>query len=409
MTKRKDVPKKKKPVEAALSQAESMELQMILDRLGVQDPDGESFANYLESLRKMLKGREALVAGLLEKLSRTPNEVGFRTYLALENLVIDKQLARVNKQTAYRFAQKGFQGPGEAPAPEKVVLVQKEAKIAIAHRIVAPGALWFFSSLVPTPDDSAQIMVTALLEPTTREPYIRVAESPARVYKKFVEGLTAQGSEYRACEIPVEHAASLFFEMLKFRKGTVATQEITEASRRLRKYHDRELGAYAAEVMAGEGSAPDAGIPKVGEVVVQDDWAWILFSREELTPYRQKILDIDSSVLVVSPEIKRERVLDVVKLAAGDLCVSAKREFLTRYFEEKALTAKLCGDGEDAVNAWCVARHLKTLENPAESTFVQDVVFVSLATHWPEEMPEAEQEKKMDPYQATDSGLIIPR
>ena len=46
----------------SLTRGESDELQMILDRLAVQDPEGESFEGYLHSLRNSLSGRPLLAA-----------------------------------------------------------------------------------------------------------------------------------------------------------------------------------------------------------------------------------------------------------------------------------------------------------------------------------------------------------
>lgn len=409
MIKRKDVPKKKKQAEVVLSPAESLELQMIVDRLAVQNPEGESFENYLESLKKMLKNREMLVAGLLDRLSRAPTNVGFRTFVALEDLVTEKQLARVNRQTAYRFAQKGFQELDDTPVPDKVVLVPKETKNAVAHRVLAPGAMWFFAALVPDADYASSAMITALLDPGTREPFVRVSEGSGRTYRKFVEGFAERAGGFKLCEVPIEHAALLFSNILKYRKGNTATSEIDDVSRLLRPYLNREGASRLSGLVADTEGMPKIEDVKLEQVVARDDWPWILFSQEEMTPYKQRLLDIESAVLVVSPGIKEERIRDLIRRAAGELCDARKVDFLGSVFEERALVAKRCRSTGDAAMARAVAVHLRTLENPAESPFIQDIVTVSLAAYWPDELADAEPREERDPYQETPSGLIIPR
>ena len=80
-------PKKGHTPEISLTQEESNELQMILDRLEVQDPEGESFTICLQSLKESLKGRENLVAALIERLGKNPSPVGLKTVAALQDLV----------------------------------------------------------------------------------------------------------------------------------------------------------------------------------------------------------------------------------------------------------------------------------------------------------------------------------
>lgn len=53
MSRKLDLKKNKNP-ELHLSNEESQELGMILDRLSVQDPEGTSLDNYLQSLQKVL-------------------------------------------------------------------------------------------------------------------------------------------------------------------------------------------------------------------------------------------------------------------------------------------------------------------------------------------------------------------
>ncbi len=118
MSRKQNIIKKGKD-DLSLTREESDELQMILDRLAVQDPEGESFEGYLHSLRNSLSGRPLLAAALIDRLSRNPGQTGFRTFQTLEKTVETSPYKRNLKQAAYRFSQKGFTAAEQISAPGK--------------------------------------------------------------------------------------------------------------------------------------------------------------------------------------------------------------------------------------------------------------------------------------------------
>ncbi len=77
---RKQIVIKKGKEDLSTSREESDELQMILDRLAVQDPEGQSFDGYLHSLLNSLSERPLMAAALIDRLSRNPALTGFRTF-----------------------------------------------------------------------------------------------------------------------------------------------------------------------------------------------------------------------------------------------------------------------------------------------------------------------------------------
>ena len=92
---------------------------MILDRLAVQDPEGESFEGYLHSLGNSLSERPLLAAALIDRLSRNPSRTGFRTFQALHKTIEASPYKRNLKQAAYRFSQKGFKAAEQISALRK--------------------------------------------------------------------------------------------------------------------------------------------------------------------------------------------------------------------------------------------------------------------------------------------------
>ena len=191
MSRKQSVIKKGKE-DLSLTAEQSDELQMILDRLAVQDPEGESFEGYLHSLRNSLSGRPLEAAALIDRLSRNPAPTGFRTFQCLETIVESSPYKRNLKQAAYRFSQKGFTAAGQTSAPEKVVLIQGEQRKAAAHLLMVQGTMWIVSALIPEASTGSYVLLTAFLEDDFATFNVRVAEaSSPKLYRDYLQVLSA--------------------------------------------------------------------------------------------------------------------------------------------------------------------------------------------------------------------------
>ncbi len=115
MSRKQNVIKKGKE-DLSLTREESDELQMILDRLAVQNPEGQSFDGYLHSLLNSLSGRPLMAAALIDRLSRNPGLTGFRTFQTLKKAVETSPYKRSLKQAAYRFSRRLQGGGGDLRA-----------------------------------------------------------------------------------------------------------------------------------------------------------------------------------------------------------------------------------------------------------------------------------------------------
>ena len=153
--------------------------------------------------------------------------------------------------------------------------------------------------------------------------------------------------------------------------------------------------------------------PKVhlGEVNATDllnavDWSWLAFSKDELASYWQKVQDLENPVLVIPKEVQQERTADLMKTAANELCVGKTRFLYRRFCEEQALWLKLCSRDKLAESAWIAAQHLQTDSPACDNPVVLQMVMLSLHYHWPKEFED--KERQAEPFQRTESGLIIP-
>lgn len=172
---------------------------------------------------------------------------------------------------------------------------------------------------------------------------------------------------------------------------------------------------YAYEVMKEGGDVAavprDADIEPILELLPV---RWLLFSAEELKPWREAIVTASSSVLVVSDEMKYQRIEELIRKAADAQCVAGKRSFMQRFLEEGALWLYLTRRSAEAASVWKTVQHLARGGSPSENPFVVQLIAASLRQHWPDDFREdggLERQLRADAglYRSTESGIILPR
>ena len=405
MSKKQDV-KRNKKIEFHLSPEEVHELGMIADRLAVQDPEGESLGNYLRSLRQALSGRDHLIAALMEQLSRNPSLVRFKAYLTFRDSIQQKNLQKTIKQAAYRFSQKGYMEERDEAA-EKVVLIQKEVRKPLSYVIPADGTYGFFAALIPESRYPAPVAVTAFFEDNFDQLHVRVVETSFRSFREYLQRIADDVKDRKLGEVPLWHAARLFFEMIDLYSVKSTTPQIEEAKKLLEPYHDPGRKPYVYELMQ-EVPDPEVQIRSVDLDALSDavDFMWLILPQKELQPYYERIQEVSNPVLVVPPEVQRERSEDWIQKAVEELCSGSRRLVYQRFFEEQALRFKLSSDDALAMSCWIIAQHLKSRAQVSENPVLRDLIVVSMAYYWPDDFGLVRgEEHDLTPSQ---SGLILP-
>ncbi|MDR3555336.1 MAG: hypothetical protein P4L55_11320 [Syntrophobacteraceae bacterium] len=398
---------KKAKGQPELTPEETAELDMIFDRLAVQDPEGESFAGYLKSLCGSLSERPSLAAAIIDRLSRNPNPIGFRTFRALEGLVEGSPYKRSAKKAAYRFSQKGFAPAENMSAPEKVVLIREEQRKAVAHLFQVQGAMWIVSALVPEVSTGSYALVTAFLEDDFSTFNVRVAESSGQKrYREYLQMLSTH-SNRRPTEVPLRHAAKLFFEMLDFWTGKGTYAHLERGRDIFARYHEPDTKPYVYDLMP-EIEHPEQFFDEVEvDRLLEDmDLSWLSFAKEDLAPWRQKLKDLDNAILVIPREVLTERSLDLLRSAGDTLCAGKKRLLFTRFFEEQAMAFKLLDDEQKARWAWIIAEDLAGESPAGKNPVVSRIIMSSMHSYWPEDFPQSSEPAEQE--HRTESGIILP-
>jgi hypothetical protein len=412
---KKRKPEKSKVAVETLSPEELQELEMIIDRLQVQDPEGESLPNCLESLRTALSSRETLASALMENIGRNPSDVGFQVFLAFRDLFQSKDYKRLIKQTAYRFTQKGYaeEQKAEAEVERQVTLVRKEERKAAAH--IVPGVRDVFglmAVLLPEERIAGPSAIPVFLECPLLLADVSVAEGTQRIYKEMVREASEAFGGAKPYEVPVWHAARLFFDAVQFSGKRGLPSNIESVKLLLKPFYDPQRAPYAYELMPPvDNPGVDLDDADVHALIKAIPFNGLIFPQNDLLPFFQKIENLGHSTLVVSQDIKQDRVTDILKEAADSICTGEVKTSYERFFEEMALRFKLTGKEDLAQFAWITAQHLRSVSRVSENLFIMHLVTSSMARHWPElsPPPERRQQQEEEPYERLESGLIIPR
>ena len=398
-------PRKSEP---PLHPDEAAELQIIVDRLSVQSPEGESFNNWLQSLRKSLEGRERLVSALLQALSRQPSDAGFRAFSVLKDLVSEKSFVKGVKQAGYRFSQKGYSLETEGAEAGPVVLVAPEARTSQAHMAVGPMGYLFLTALISPSPASDPVCVAAYFEKQLTQLSVQCSVTTTRLYRELIQRTNGL-FRFPLCEIPVWHAARLFREMGLWGGGMPATADARQAVQLLSSCEEARRFPYAHELMEPienlEAEMRDLDLEPLFDVIPM---SYLILSREEVSPLAQRLRELESSVLVIPHEIKMARMDALLDSAVEELCSGERKERVRRLFEELALWLRLSRQGDLARKAWLVAQHLERSATWWKNLMLGQLVYTSLTHHWPDVfgLREAPEESSRA-YHETQSGLIL--
>lgn len=408
MSKKQDSKKTRKP-EVRLSEEEALELEMILDRLSVQSPEGQSLESYIRSLRKALSGRENMVAALVEKLGKSPSEVGYRTFSGVQDLLEDRSNRRIARQVLYRFQQRGLGvASPEKLDPRRVILVQSESRQSLAHFSPLPEGFWLLSALIHAPGLFDPYLIMAYAEEGFRRMSVRVAESSPKQYREHVLELSGQLPR-KPCAIPIWHMARLYWELAGWCGGSEDPSELEMGRQLLRPHYNPERLPHAYDLLPSVDRPEELLYDIDANVLLEHTpCEWLFLPKDALLPYWEKIQGIETSLLVVSRQIQEERTQRVIETAVDELCTGKTRSLWQRFFEEEAMWLQLSGKSDMARWAWITAKYLAGDARPSESMVCMKILGTSLRYHWPEAFRAPVERDGTDSFYQTDSGLIVP-
>ena len=401
---------KQKRVAAVLNPDLAQELEFILDRLVVQDPNGASLESYLQSLRSALAAKEALAVALMDRIDRRFGDVGYRVLRTLRDLFPSKAFRTTYRQAEYRMKQAGFGEHAAAEDTAAAVLVPGEVKKPVAHvSPISPDGHWFLTALLP---DEQQVRTTifALIGFPFQCEDLRVIASSLGEYRQLQNHL-ARNFTLPYQEIPPSHAAQVIMELLD--KGLAGTgRQHEKAARKLLAPFCEPGRSLLGEELTPTATPADQPPSSEDARTLAEGlpMAALTFSKEDLQPYWDKIRQVDESILVVSNVIKEDRVRGIMAEAADRICDGAMRTDLRRFFEEQAGYFHRVGKTPLAMILWKTALHLQSLQPASLNPVIMEFITTSFYLHWQSDFPQGNEdgtEEEEENTYRSDSGLIL--
>ncbi len=387
---------------------ERRELDIICDRLYVQDPDGESLDRCLQTLKTTLVGRDALVAALLDRLSRKPAAVTLRVYREFKDLVTAKGLQRTLRQVEYRLRQRGLVGDRDAGQEREranVVLVPRE-QVSTEAFLVMAGSVWSVAALVPSRYDDGLVMPCLDIDFSWKIVGTRSTVATRRQFREFFARL----KDRDPLPIPVWHAAGLAMEALARYPEQQRARESDPVLTGLRSWLEPERVPYSREVLTRKGKrftgpAQDAEREVIESLLPVIDQ--VVPAKVDLWPYYERLRSIQNSVLVVSEAIREEQVHSLLVEAAAAGYDERAVHYHRRLLEELAFWHQGTGHEDEAAKFWAVAGRLDQVRSGAELDYFANLVLAGFFFYWPEDMEggEASAESRVP---ISDSGIILP-
>lgn len=403
--------KKKKPELPKLSEDAQAQLEMLLNRVADQDPEGESFDQFLESLRPLLQRSLPFGLAFVRGLGSIASPSAVKTLQALREIPAPKPLRRAFKTALYRLGRQGLIQEDEKAEPEAKVLVPRPVDRQAEAWASWPESQGERGMILKLPDAGrGYLMVIGVLNPEGVFHEFEVIQTSRKGVKALLEQMTG-GISGRIIDIPLAHFRFLYEEVAAtYREQNLELPDGYEViQRQLVSQVEAPPGPHIYDVLDQEEIAGDNLLLRSSDSLleVQPFISWRL-PEAVMAPFVEKIKELRETRLVISQVAQKERVEQIYREAATELFSAERRKHYRRLLEETALLFYLEGRQQEAKRALAVALDLKKEVGVfTENNFILGLVKRSLASEVGPHVEEAEEQAKRE--RTTESGLIIPR
>ncbi|MFP3869522.1 MAG: hypothetical protein ACLFVT_01400 [Syntrophobacteria bacterium] len=411
MGKSKDSRKKKKGTDRpSLSEEEQIQLQMLLDRLAAQDPEGETFNQFLESLKPLLSRSLAFDLALVEALGAMTSPVAVELLKVFQEMPLEKPLRRAVKTALFRLNQHGL-----GPRPEKTESVRRVLVPRPADRQAEAWASWPESggergAVLKLPHAGrGYLLAIAVLDPEVGFRDFKVMQTSRKGVKSLLAEITG-GDPERLAAVPVQHARFLLEEAAALHRQQKRTlpPDYDPTHRNLCSWADAPCRAHIYELLDAEEIGADSLLLHASESLLEVEpfSSWRL-QQEAVGPFAEKVRDLRESRLVISETTQLELLDQVIREAAVEIFTPELRQRYRRLLEESALHLFLENRLPEAKRALAAAIDLThEMGRLSENSFILGLVRQSIGAEVIQDSEKSEHRRGEE--RSTESGLIIP-
>jgi hypothetical protein len=406
----KQKPSKKTDKGRSLSPEEQAQLQLLLDRVAVQDPAGQSLKQFLVSVRSVLERSPGVGLAFVEALGSMTTTVALKALEALQEVPAARPLRRAIKTALYRLGRHGLSPEREHEEAAPRVLVPRPA-----DRQAEAWAGWPESSgdrglIVVVPESGpAYLLVMAVVNPAAGFRDLQVNGTTRKGVRALVTELTGGGPSGLG-PIPLAHAVFLLNECAEVHQAQ--NQPLPEEYELVRRYVAPWVAAapgraHIYELLRREEIAADPILLRAsGSLLDLSPLSSWQLPQEAARPLVEKVQGLGESRLVLSRASQFERVDQLMREGAGEIFTPALRQYYRRLLEETALLFWQEERGPEARRALAAAIDLeREIGRFTENTFVLGLIKRALGEALREEQGEETDSAEEG---TTASGLIIP-
>ncbi|MEJ2365813.1 MAG: hypothetical protein P8075_01705 [Deltaproteobacteria bacterium] len=405
---KKDKKRQERPV---LTAEEETQLQMLVDRVLVLDPEAQSFTQFVESLKPLIQQSVAFSVALAEALASTANPVAVKVVQALQGMEAKKPVRRALKTALYRLARQGLVQELEEVVSEPRVLVPRPEDRQAEAWASWPESQGERGIILKLPDAGrGYLMVIGVLnsEDVFRE--FEAVQTTRKGVRALLEEM-AGGIPGRIIEIPLAHFRFLYEEVATTyqRQGKELPAGYELILKQLDSLVKKPANPHIYNLLNGEEIVGDTLLLRSSEslLALQPFASWRL-PEELVGPFANKLKELSESRLVISQSSQLERVEQIYREAATELFTAEQRERYRRLLEESALLLYLEGREQEAKRALAVALDLeKEIGVFTENNFVLGLLKRSISAEVDSSLEDIEGQSQRE--KTTESGLIIPR
>ena len=394
-----------------LTEEEQTQLQLLLDRLAAQDPEGARFSQFVESLRPLVQQSVPFTLAFVEALGASSTPAAVKVLQRFLEFPAKKPLRRAVKTALYRLARQGLVAGGEDTETAPRVLVPRPADRQAEAWASWPESLGERGIVLKLPDAGrGYLMAVGVLDSTGVFQDYEAIQTTRKGVAALLEEITG-GVQGRLIEIPLEHLGFLYEEVADLYKEQrrelppgyeVMQKQLSSWTKGVPHPHvynliDRNEITTEPILLRGSGSLLEE----------QPFLSWRL-DEEVVIPFVKKIKDLSESRLVISQIVQTERMEQIIREAAAELFTSELRQRYRRLLEEAALLLCLVDREQEAKRALAAALDLENeVGILTENSFVLGLVKRTLAGMV--DLGQEGAESQAAGEKRTESGLIIPR
>ncbi|HYA02724.1 MAG TPA: hypothetical protein VEI04_06385 [Syntrophobacteria bacterium] len=394
----------------SLSQEEQVQLQMLLDRVAVQDPGGESLKQFLASLALVLERSPGVALAFIEALGSAPTPVALKVLEAVQDVPAVKPIRRAVKAALYRLGRHGLALARRNEGASPRVLIPRPADRRAEAWAGWPDGSGDRGVILTVPDAGpAYLLVMAVLNSTTGFRDLQVNQTTRKGVRALVAEL-AGGGPSGLRPIPVTHLAYLLAEAARVQEEQ--NQPLPEGADLVHRFLSSWVAlpptrAHIYEVLDRDEIAADSILLRASGSLLDlpPMTSWQL-PQELALPLAEKVKGLGESRLVLSRASQFERVDQLMREAAAELFTPALRQHYRRLLEEAALLFWEEHRIQEAKRALAAANDLeREVGRLTENTFVLGLVKRALG----DAIKDLEgEEGTPEQTRTTESGLILP-